>query len=505
MDQHTPRGLTGRFLDVIERAGNRLPDPVSIFVLLAAAVAIASAIVSGLGLSVVHPVSGDRIEAVNLLNAAGLRRMLTEMVPNFTGFAPLGTVLVVLIGVGVAERTGLIGALLRALVLAVPRRAVTATVVFAGILSNLAADAGYVILTPLAAMLFAALGRHPVAGVAAVFAGIGGGFSANLLLNALDPLLSGITLEAAQLYDKDYAVYPTANYFFMAASVPVLVLVGWLVTEKVVEPRLGPWSGARDESALAPLSPVERRGVWIAAASALAVLAAIAALVIPEGAPLRDPQTGTIAPFYTGIVALMTIAFITPGLAYGLATRAVKSDRDAARMMAETMATMGTYIVLAFFAGQAIAWFRWSNLGLMLAVSAADLLRDIQFTGVPLMLAIVFVTGSINLLLASASAKWVMLAPVLVPMMMALGWSPETTQALYRVGDSITNTITPLNYYLPSIILPAVQRYVPSAGMGTLLAAMVPYAIAFGLAWTVLLIAWVLLGVPLGPDAPLAY
>lgn len=491
----------GRVLDAVERIGNRLPDPVTIFVLLALAVAVASAIVSSAGVVVHHPVTGEAIAAVNLLTAEGLRRMLGEMVTNFTGFAPLGTVLVTMIGIGVAERAGLFAALLKGMVVSVHGRLVTPAVVFAGLMSHVAADAGYVILVPLAGMLYAALGRHPIAGIAAVFAGIGGGFSASLVLTTLDPMLAGITQEAARLYDRSWSVLPTASYYFMATSVPLLTLVGWFVTDRIVEPRLGPWTGAAEP--LAPLSATERRGLWIAGASFLATVGLAALLVAPEGAPLRDPKTGGLGPFYSGLVALMAVVFVVPGLAYGIATRGVRSDRDAARMMSETMASMGTYIVLAFFAAQALAWFKWSNLGLMLALEGASVLKALEFTGLPLLVSIVALAAVVNLLMASASAKWVLLAPVLVPMLMAVGWSPETAQALYRVGDSVTNTITPLNYYLPSIVLPVVQRYRKDAGLGTVIAAMLPFAVAFALAWTLLLLVWIHLGVPLGPDAPL--
>jgi len=507
----TSRLSFGAALDVIERVGNRLPDPVTIFFLLAVFALIASWIAASLGAAVTHPVSGERIVAVNLLSRMGLRQVFTQMVDNFTGFKPLGVVLVAMIGIGVAEKTGLFGALLKALVTAVPARAITPTVIFAGIMSNVAADAGYVILVPLAAMLYVALGRHPLAGIAAVFAGIGGGFSANLLVTSLDPLLAGLTTEAAQLMEPTYDVNATASFYFMAASVVLLVIVGTWVSNRIVEPRLGTYESEAAADELNQPTSVERTGMIAAGISAIVVLALFALMAIPTWGPLHAdglaadaPWIDRLKPFFDSLVALLAVFFAVPGLVYGIVTRGVTSDRDAARMMSETMSAMGPYIVMAFFAGQFIAYFNWSNLGLIIAISGADLLKQINFQGVPLMVAFVFVAAAINLFMASASAKWAIMAPVFVPMFMALGWSPEATQGLYRVGDSITNVITPLNYYLP-IILAAANRYMPNVRLGSILSAMAPYSIAFSIAWTIMIVLWLSLGLPLGPGAPLHY
>jgi len=508
-----PNSRMQRALGLIERGGNRLPDPVTIFVALALLALVASWIAGVSGVAVTHPVTGEEVRAVNLLDAAGIRQVLVNVVPNFTGFAPLGTVLVAMIGIGVAERTGLFAALLKALVTAVPRNLVTPTIIFAGIMSNTAADAGYVILPPLAAMLYVSMGRHPLAGLSAVFAGIGGGFSANLLITALDPMLAGITTEAAQLFDADYVVQATASYYLMAVSTVLLTVVGTLVSNRIVEPHLGVWrsggagtQGVAEEKseALGALSAGEKRGLWCALVATGLCIAAITLLVWPAGAPLRDTGKDVFKPFYDSLVALLALFFLVPGLVYGLVTRQIVSDRDTARMMSDTMATMGSYIVMAFFAGQFIAYFKWSNLGLIIAISGAEVLQSANLTGVPLMVGFIFVAATINLFMASASAKWAIMAPVFVPMFMVLGYSPETTQGLYRVGDSITNVITPLNYYLP-IIIAVARKYVAQAGMGTLLAAMLPYSMAFGLVWTILVIGWVLLGIPIGPGAPLNY
>lgn len=506
------KGVLSRLLDGVERAGNALPDQVTIFISLALATLVLSWVCAAAGVGVLHPTQGQRIEAVSLLTREGVRWIFTSAVSNFTAFAPLGIVLTAMIGIGVAERSGLFNVLLKAIVSAVPRWAVTPTIVFAGIMSNVASDAGYIILPPLAAMLYASLGRHPLAGIAAAMAGVGGGFSANLLPSTLDPLLSGLTQEAARIIDPGYSVNPLCNYYFMFVSTFLLTLVGWFVSSVLVEPRFGPWNpppstATNDPAQNTTISPGEWRGLRAAGIGTLAVLAWFALMVVPPGGVLRDAHAVGVqqfTPFLSSIVALIAILFIVPGLIYGVATGQVRSDKDATRMMSQTMSTMGHYIVMAFFAAQFIEWFKKSNLGFILAVGGADLLRSIHFTGLPLMLAFVLLTTTINLLISSASAKWTMFAPIFVPMFMLLGKSPETTQALYRVGDSCTNIITPLNYYLP-ILLAACHRYDSKAGIGTLIAAMLPYSLAFLAVWTVLLFVWLQLGAPLGPAAPLLY
>lgn len=504
------RGILGW----IERAGNRLPDPTTLFLLLAVLAFVLSAVGAWGGWSVRHPTDGRIVSVFNLASRDGLQWIFSTVVTNFTGFTPLGVVLVAMIGIGVAERTGLFAALLKGLMSVVPRRAVTPAVIFAGINSNVASDAGYVILPPLAAMLYASLGRHPLAGITAAFCGVSAGFSANFLISTLDPMLANITAEAAHLVDPGYTVYPTANYYFMCASVIVLTLTGWIVSERIVEPRLGTWRREdADPDALAAdfgtLKPEEKRGLWAALAATLAVAALVCWLVIPRNGVLRalDPKISGIdsfKPFFDSIVTLVLVMFIVPGLAYGIVTRHIRDDRQAAKMMGQTMATMGHYIVLAFFAAQFIAWFRKSELGLIVAVVGADLLKSIHLTGIPLMIAFVILAAVINIIMSSASAKWFLMAPVFVPMMMILGKSPEATQGLYRIGDSVTNVITPLNAYFP-ILLAVSHRYMPSAGLGTFIAAMLPYSVAFFAVWTVMIIVWMTAGWPLGPDAPLLY
>lgn len=517
MTTPAPSGTRSRLLralDLVERVGNRLPDPITLFAVFAGLVLVISGLAAGLGVSAVHPGTGATVESVNLLSGEGLRRILTEAVRNFANFPPLGLVIVVIIGIGVTERSGLITVALKRLVSAVPPSLLTATLVFGGVMSSMAVDAGYVVLTPLGAMIFAAVGRHPLAGLAAAFAGVAGGFSANLLVTSLDPLLSGISTTAAQLVDPAYEVLPTANYYFMVASVFLITTVGTVVSTKIVEPRLGAWNPADAtepiDTTLGEVTPIERRGLRAAAITFGLFLVLVALLVVPEHGLLRNPEAAgrplmeQIRPFLDSIVSLLMVVFLLCGIVYGVTVGTIRSDRDVARMSGEGVAVLGSYIVLAFAAAQFIAWFNWSNLGLILAIKGADGLRALQFTGVPLLLSFIVVAAFINLFIGSASAKWAVMAPVFVPMLMLVGFSPETVQAAYRVGDSSTNMITPLMQYFPVIIAFA-MKYDRKAGIGTLISSMLPFSIAFIVAWSLMFAGWVVLDLPLGPGAPLQY
>lgn len=504
------RRLVLSSLDRVERVGNRLPDPITLFAILIALVMLASWLATLVGVSAIHPGTQEPITPVNLFSGEQIQRILAEMPQTFATFPPLGLVLVVMLGIGVAERSGLIETGLRAFVGSVPPKLVTATIVLAGMLSSLAVDAGYVVLIPLGAVIFHSVGRHPLAGLAAAFAGVSGGFSANLLLTSLDPLLAGFTTPAAQILDPSYVVEPTANYYLMAALVPVFTIAGTLVTEKVLEPRLGTYTPPEGEAIerAESLTPEQRRGLRIAGLVALLTLAAFAALVVPENGVLRDPEGATlveqIGPFLRSIVALMLILFFLPGLAYGIAVKTIRSDRDVAAMTSETMGTMGAYIVLAFVAAHLVAFFGWSNLGVITAIGGADFLQSIGFTGIPLIVAFVIVSATLNIFIGSASAKWAIMAPVFVPMLMILGYSPEVTQAAYRIGDSVTNILTPLLPYFPLVIVFA-QKYDKNVGIGTIISAMLPYSIAFGVAGIGTLILWLLAGLPVGVGAPIEY
>lgn len=494
------RGLM-RALDALEQIGNRLPDPITLFVLLAALVVIASAVTAQLGIHVPHPRDGSMVLAENLLTRSYIQRMFTDAVRNFTGFAPLGLVLVAMMGMGVAEGSGLVAASLRGFVTRIPPAWLTAAIVFTGINANLAADAGIVVLPPLAALLFMAAGRHPLAGIAAGFAGVAGGFSANLLPTPLDALIAGLSqsaLDATGLM-PGYQVGILGNWIFLFASTFMLTLVGTLVTERIVEPRLGRYEGERAE--ITAPSPAEDRGLRAAGLATLVCIAGFVLLTVGPWAPLRDPKGAGLEswkPLFDSIVVLVMILFLVPGIAYGMATGSVRNDRDVARMTGEAMSMMGTYIVLAFVAAQFVNWFAWSNLATILAVSGAQFLRSMGLGGPVLIAGLVLMTAFLNLFTSSASAKWATFAPVFVPMFLLLGFTPEGTQVIYRIGDSSTNIITPLLPYMP-FILTYVKKYDPKAGVGTVIALMVPYSIAFLLSWLLMLLSWDALGWPIGP------
>lgn len=502
-----PPSRLQRWLDFIERAGNALPHPATLFAGLAALVVVLSWVFHTAGVSVTHPASGAVVGTVNLLSVSGLQRMVQEVARNFLAFPPLGISLTALLGLGIAEHSGLMGAGLRMVVLGTPRRLITPMVVFAGVMSNAGSEVGYVLLTPLAAALFHALGRHPLVGLAAAFAGVSGGYSANLLVGSIDVLLAGLTQAAAQLVNPDAQVTAVVNWYFMAVSTVMVTGIGTWVTERIVAPRLGDYQGSAPREELKALTPRERRGLWAAGLTVGALVAFVLGGVLPTGGYLINPNNPTFAKsaFMEGLVTFIMLFGLLPGLTYGFVAGTLKNDHDAVTGMTRTMQSMGSFIVLAFFAAQFIAYFNWTNLGIICAVSGADLIQNLglQDRPVPLMLTLVLFAAAVNLMISSASAKWALLAPVFVPMFMLLGYSPALVQGAFRVGDSVTNIITPLMSYFP-LILNFVQKYQPRAGIGTLISTMLPYSLAFLIAWMGLLVLWILIGLPMGPDAPLS-
>jgi aminobenzoyl-glutamate transport protein len=493
-----------KFLSVVERIGNALPHPATLFAGFALLVIILSWVASMFDLAVVHPGTGKTITPVNLLSTEGLHLILTRMVTNFTEFAPLGTVLVSLLGIGIAEGTGLIGAVLRLVVLSSPKRLLTFVIVFAGVMSNTASEVGYVLLVPLAAVIFLAAGRHPLAGLAAAFAGVSGGYSANLLLGTVDPLLAGLSTEAAKIIDPNYVVNPAANYYFMFVSTFIISALGTWVTEKVVIPRLGEYTGEEKPESIDRLNSQEKRGLLYATIAVSLAIAFILGGLIPEDGYLRDPETGAIlnSPFMSGIVAFIFLLSAIAGIAYGIGAKTIRNDSDVMRGMAKAMETLGSYIVLVFFAAQFVAYFNWTNLGLILAINGAGTLETLGLSGIPLMVTFILVAATINMVMGSASAKWAIMAPVFIPMFMLLGYTPEFTQAAYRIGDSVTNIISPMMSYF-ALIVAFIQRYDKKAGIGTVISTMLPYTVVFFIGWTILFIIWILLELPLGPGAGL--
>ncbi|MEW4449832.1 AbgT family transporter [Qipengyuania sp. JC766] len=522
------------FLGWVEKTGNRLPDPVFIFFYLIIALVVISVICAFAGVSAVHPTALDAttgqpevIRALSLLSPENIQRLWVEMPVTFTHFHPLGYVLVVMLGAGVAERSGFFAAGMSSAVKNAPKALLTPVVALVAMIGNHAADAGYVVLIPLAGVLFAAAGRHPLAGIAAAFAGVSGGFSANISPGQLDALLFGITQEAveASALDPTWTANIAGNWYFIAAMTFLYLPIIWWVTDRIIEPRLGPWKGGASASAQdADTSPDPEdhtgaraaKGLRHAGLAALFVVGLWLLMVFGPGTPLINEAAcdavpagdcsihTQLDPLYRSLVAAFFVLFLLTGWAYGRAAGTIKNHRDLVAMMAESMKDMGYYLVLAFAAAHFVEMFNWSNLGLISAVHGA---AGIQSTGLPLPLVLglmVLFTGLLNLFVGSASAKWALLAPILVPMLMLLGISPEGATAAYRVGDSATNIITPLMVYFPLILVFA-QRWQKDFGLGSLTAMMIPYSIWLLISGVILIVAWFYLGIPLGPDAPVGY
>ena len=490
-----------RFLQGVETLGNRLPHPTLLFVLLCGLIPLLSLLFSTTGLSAVHPTTGESIVVFNLISVEGLHLALERTVDNFTGFAPVGTVLVAIMGIGIAEHSGLIGTLLKAVVLKAPDRLLTMLVVFAGVMSSLAADSGYVVLIPLAGILFHAMGKSPIAGIAAAFAGVSGGFSANLLIGPLDAILAGLSTEAAALVDNTYTVNAAGNYYFILVSTFLVTAVGTLVTEKIILPRYSDTDAPT--SAPEPVTHREKRALKIVGVFTLVFAALLLWGLVPGDGFLRDPATGSVltSPFINGIVTVIAVYAGICGWLYGKFSGSYTSASNAIEGMESSLETMATYLVLMFFAAQFINYFAWSQLGIIFAIKGANLIQATDPDTTLLLISFVLFSALINLLIGSASAKWALLGPVFVPMLFLAGISPEATQVAYRIGDSSTNIITPLMPYF-GVVVAFAQRHDKSAGIGTILAAMLPYSIALLLAWSVMLAVWIWLGLPLGPGAP---
>ena len=500
-----------RALATVERVGNRLPDPAVLFIALLALVWLLSWALSGVDFGLTDPRSGKPLVVNNQLAGAAMTSFLSNLVTVFMGFHPVGVVLVALLGIGVAEHTGFINAGLRALMQVTARWLLTPMLVAVGILSHTAVDAGYVLVIPLGGVLFYAAGRHPLAGIAAAFAGVSGGFSATFVPGSLEPMLSGISQAGGQILDPALAVNPLNNYFFTSCSALLIIGLGWWLTDRVVEPRLKATAvldgDLRDLPKMEALQPLERRALRGALWAMLAGIALLAASTLPGDSAWRAADgalTATAAPLMKSIVALIFLLFLLPGVVYGLLSGSVKSSRDIIQGMAKSMSGMGYYLVIMFFIAQFIAAFNASNLGVLLAVEGAALLKALALPAAVTVVGLILLTAFINLFIGSASAKWALLAPVFVPMLMQLGLSPDLTQAAYRVGDSSTNIITPLMPYFPLVVVYC-QRYVKNTGIGTLTAMMLPYSLGFLLCWTSFLLLYWAAGLPLGLSASYSY
>lgn len=505
-----PSGIA-RILDGIERIGNKLPDPAVLFLILLVITGVISALLSMFSFDAIDPRTKLPIVVNNLLAPGNLTAFMAEMVNTFVRFHPLGVVLVAMLGIGVADASGFINAGLRALLSITAKSLLTPMLILVGIVSHTAVDAGYVLVVPLGAVIFHAAGRHPLAGIAAAFAGVSGGFSANFVPSSLDPLLQGLTQTAAQVLDPTIELNPLNNWFFTAGSCLVIILAGWYITDRLVEPRLSKLKvdgeGADTPSSLGDLSAQEQRALRLGGLTMLAGIALLILTSIPAGSAWRGAEGGLTsgdAPLMRGIVTLIFLLFIIPGVVYGYAAGTFKNHRDVIQAMSKSMSGMSYYIVMAFFAAQFIAAFAQSNLGALLAISGANALQSVGMPHWATVTGIIFLTGFVNLFVGSASAKWALLAPIFVPMLMVMGISPDLTQAAYRVGDSTTNIITPLMPYFPLVVVYC-QRYVRDAGIGTLVSMMLPFSVVFLVLWTLFLMAWWGLGIPLGLQSTYLY
>ncbi|MEM0515980.1 AbgT family transporter [Pseudoalteromonas sp. YIC-827] len=505
-----PSGAIARFLNTIERVGNKLPDPAMIFLFAMLLIWVLSWAFSGVTFDVIDPRTQAPIVVNNLLTGQALAGFLASMVTTFTSFAPLGVVLVAMLGVGVAEHSGYINTGIKLMLKRTPKALLTPMVILVGIVSHTATDAGYVLVIPLAGVIFYAMGRHPLAGIAAAFAGVSGGFSANFIPSGIDPLLQSFTQSAAQIINPSMEVNPLNNYYFTSLSSIFIVLVGWYITDKIIEPRLksSEVDGNTDElPAFDQATGKEKKAFLIATGVMLAGLALLAYVASLDASPLRS-KDGNLAdfsaPIMQSIVPLIFLLFWIPGAVYGFVAGTFKTSKDMIMAMTKSMEGMAYYIVMAFFCALFIAAFAQSNLGALLAIEGAAVLKSMSLPSGVTIVGIIFLTAFVNLFVGSSSAKWALLGPIFVPMLMQLNISPDLTQAAYRVGDSSSNIITPLMPYFPLVVVYC-QKYVKNTGIGTLIAMMLPYSIAFLVGWSLFLLAYWGLGIPLGIQASYTY
>ncbi len=498
------------WLGTVERIGNRLPDPAVLFIYLLVMVWLLSWAMSYLQFDSLDPRTGNPLLIVNQLSGTAIAQFMSALVTNFAHFHPIGVVLVSMLGIGVAEHTGFINTGLRAMLSVTAKWLLTPMVIAVGIISHTAADAGYVLVIPLGGVIFYAAGRHPLAGIAAAFAGVSGGFSANFVPSSLDPMLQGITQSGAQILDPGILLNPLNNYFFTAASSVLIILLGWLITDRFVEPKLK-HQALRDDidisRSMEPLNNTEKKALRMALLAMLIGIAILVVTALPQNSAWRG-NSGSLtefgAPLMTSIVALIFALFLLPGVVYGVVAGTVKSSRDVIEGMTKAMNSMAYYLVIMFFIAQFIYAFGQSNLGVLLAVQGAALLKALAMPAALTITGVIAITAIVNLFIGSASAKWALLAPIFVPMLMGLGISPDLAQAAYRVGDSSTNIITPLMPYFPLVVVYC-QRYVKSTGIGTVTAMMLPYSMTFLTLWTIFLLLYWLLGIPLGLQSSYSY
>ncbi|MBQ4536626.1 MAG: AbgT family transporter [Lachnospiraceae bacterium] len=487
-------------LGTIERVGNALPHPFILFLIITGILVVLAAILDATGVSVVNPTSGETVAVKSLLNKEGFEWFMTKMVSNFSGFAALGVVLAMQMAIGVAEGSGLLTTAMRRAILGVPMWLLTAAVIFLGINGSIASEASIIFIPPLAATAFWAAGKHPLAGLIAGYAAVNAGFTANVMITATDALLYPVTEATAQTIDPTYTTTAANNWYFMIVSCLVLTVVGVIVNNKIIASRLGEYKGTEVDNER-DATPIERKGLRNAGIFSVIFIALILIGLIPQNGFLRSAEGGVLdGPFINGLVGFLIVYFILVGVVYGKTVGTFKQASDVPKMMADSLNSLTSYIVLVFVIAQFIQIFSYTNLGTVIAVTAANFLKNAGFTGIPMVICIILITTLVNFFMTSGTAKWYIFAPIFVPMFMMLGYSPEFAQVVYRIGDSCTNPITPIYPYLPMIIGMA-SKYDKKAGMGTIISMMIPYSVAFLLSWIVMVIIWVLCNIPLGPGA----
>ncbi|WP_144510399.1 AbgT family transporter [Bacillus sp. FJAT-22090] len=491
-----------KFLSIIEKVGNKLPHPFILFFYLTVLLVILSWILSLFKAAVVHPNTQEMVAVKSILSSEGIQFILSDTLKNFTGFAPLGLVLTVMLGIGLAEKVGLLEMLMKRAILSTPKKIITFAVFFIGILGNIASDAAFVVIPPLAALVFLSVGRHPIAGLAVGLASTGIGFTANVLIAGTDALLSGISTEISQAINPDVIVTPLDNWFFMSVSTFVLAALGTLITEKYVEPRLGVYKGEQ-QSISNEISSLEKRGLRNSLISALIFIAiVVGAMLVPNSPLLNEDGTLLRSPFLSGIVPVLFLFFLVVGITYGVSTKKIQSSADIPKLMTEAIGSLSGYIVLIFMIAQFVAYFNWSNIAIWLAVHSAELLTTLNMTNVFVIVLFVLLTAFLSLFIISGSALWSLVGPVFIPLFMVLGYHPAFIQLAYRIGESSTNMVTPLNPYF-AIILSFMHVYDKKAGIGTLMSLMIPYTIGFLIIWIILMLVFALFGIPIGPGVSL--
>ncbi|MED1822951.1 AbgT family transporter [Brevibacillus agri] len=485
----------------VERVGNKLPNPFMLFLYLIAALMIITAVLSIFHVTAVDPIKNEQVQVKNLLSQEGLQWLLPNIIKNFSGFLPLGSILTLMLGVGLAEKVGLLEAVIRKMSLRVSARYASYLVAFIAFFSHVSSDAAFVIMPPLGALIFLAVGRHPVAGLLAAIAGVGSGFSANILIVTTDVLLSGISSEISKSVNPDVTVSVLDNWFFMSASVLLLSAAIGFITDKFVEPRLGVYkSEGKSEKKLEDLSDTQKKGLRAAGIAALVFIAVIAVLVVPENGLLRDPKQGTIvpSPFISGIVPVILLFFFTVAITYGIKVGVIKKQNDIPALLTDPIKGMAGFIIMIFPLSQFVAMFNWSNMGSFLALSITDLLEQMNMSGAPVFIGLMFLSAFLCMFIASGSAIWSLLAPVFVPMFMALGFHPAFSQVAFRVADSSVIPFAIVSPFIP-LFLSFLQEYKKDAKLGTYYALIMPYPIAIFVLWTLLLVVWYFVGLPIGP------